>query len=374
MTLHSTIISDTASAPNTPEAPAVSVLIAAYGQEKYLSEALESLQRQIHSDWEAIIVDDGSPDGVADIARRFAASDSRINFFHTGNHGVSAARNFAAQKARGEYVVCLDADDLFLPEYLAKCLATFANNPEAKVVYAEWKFFGDNTHTPSLGYTNFRSELLNNAIHVSAMMRRTDFLATGGFDCGMRTAMEDWEFWIRALRNVRPDQIILIKEPLFLYRQKVRSRNNSGIIDYERYEKLQRYIFEKHRDTYLSIIGRNASADMLMFLNPEMYDLVFNTQAMAEQHGLPHVLKTGIRSARRLSRNRNVRSEISLHYISLIAARIKQFYTLATQLLEGSKLRSYRLLTSNPRKFMRRSRLTQALMPKNWGKPPSRYL
>lgn len=374
MSQHDNIIPDTTGAAATAEAPVVSVLIAAYGQEKYLADALQSLKDQTFTDWEAIIVDDGSPDRVASVALAAARTDRRISFYHTGNQGVSAARNFAASKARGEYVICLDADDMFRPQYLERCLEAFRENEDIRVAYSAWEFFGENAHTPSLAYTDYRSELLNNAIHISAMMRRFDFINAGGFDTAMVSAMEDWEFWIRALRPWRPEQIAVIGEPLFRYRQKALSRNNRATIDYSRYERIQQYIFEKHRDAYLSILGSHARADMLMLLNPDMYDLIFNTDKIIARHGLKRTLTIGLKSAKRLSRSRNFRPEVCLRYIELIAARLADFRGEARQLLSASRYNALCRLTSNPARFMRTTRLIQALMPKNWGKSPARYL
>lgn len=348
--------------------------MAAYGQEKYLPDALKSLQHQTFTNWEAIIVDDGSPDGVANVAQSYAASDNRIKSFHTENHGVSSARNFAADKAKGEYIICLDADDLFHPTYLARCIETFKGNLDLKVVYAMWNFFGENTHTPTLIYKGYRNELLNNSIHISAMMKRSDFLKAGGFDTEMLHAMEDWEFWIRALRNYRPEQVYLISDRLFQYRQKKHSRNNSAKADFYRNEKVQQYIFQKHCNTYLSILGPEATSDMLMVLDAETYDLIFNTGEVVEYYGTNTVLRLGLTAAKRLSRNRNFRPEVCMKFINLIANKLAVFDTEAKALLTRKEYDSFRLLIGHPDKYRRRARLTQALMPKNWGKPPALYV
>ncbi|MDE6394665.1 MAG: glycosyltransferase, partial [Duncaniella sp.] len=93
----------------------ISVIIPAYNAQAYLRECLESVLAQSFSDWEVIVVDDGSTDSTAAIAQSFSARDSRVRVLSTVNRGVSAARNAALGMARGEWVTFLDSDDLLPP-------------------------------------------------------------------------------------------------------------------------------------------------------------------------------------------------------------------------------------------------------------------
>ena len=81
----------------------------AYNQRDYVSEALDSLLAQTYGRWEAIVVDDGSPDDVAEVVGAYVKKDPRIKFFHTENHGLPGARNFAVTQANGEFLLPLDA-------------------------------------------------------------------------------------------------------------------------------------------------------------------------------------------------------------------------------------------------------------------------
>ena len=96
----------------------ISVIIPAYNAQAYLRECLESVLAQSFSDWEAIVIDDGSTDGTASIAQSFQRRDSRIRVVSTPNRGVSAARNTALDNARGEWVTFLDSDDMLPPATL----------------------------------------------------------------------------------------------------------------------------------------------------------------------------------------------------------------------------------------------------------------
>lgn len=90
-----------------------------YQVEPYLRNCLDSILAQNFSDWELIIIDDGSTDGSSEICDGYASIDSRVRVIHQENAGLSAARNIGLDNMRGEYVTMLDADDIFMyPNYL----------------------------------------------------------------------------------------------------------------------------------------------------------------------------------------------------------------------------------------------------------------
>ena len=94
--------------------PSISVIVPVYQAEKFLHRCLDSVARQTFSDWELILVDDGSTDGSAALCDRFAAKDSRVRVFHRKkNQGVSEARNLGLHEAKGEFIAFLDADDCY---------------------------------------------------------------------------------------------------------------------------------------------------------------------------------------------------------------------------------------------------------------------
>ncbi len=97
-----------------------SVIIPVYKVEKYIFQALESLRTQSFTDWEAVIVDDGSPDASADICQKFCDMDSRFHLIHQENAGLSAARNTGMKHAKGEYLLYFDSDDYLGADFLAE--------------------------------------------------------------------------------------------------------------------------------------------------------------------------------------------------------------------------------------------------------------
>ena len=93
----------------------VSVIIPCYKQAVFLPDALESLLKQTYRNWEAIVVNDGSPDNTEEVVRQYMQQDNRISYLPQQNQGVSAARNNGIKQAKGEFILPLDADDWIKP-------------------------------------------------------------------------------------------------------------------------------------------------------------------------------------------------------------------------------------------------------------------
>jgi glycosyltransferase involved in cell wall biosynthesis len=105
----------------------VSCVIPVFNGENFLAEAIESVLAQTHSSLEVIVVDDGSTDGSADVARDFA--DRGVRLLSQNNAGCASARNLGIAAASGDYVALLDADDLWLPDKLERQLVVFDGRP-----------------------------------------------------------------------------------------------------------------------------------------------------------------------------------------------------------------------------------------------------
>jgi len=111
----------------------ISVIIPAYNAQAYLRECLESVLAQSFSDWEAIIVDDGSTDSTREIAAGFTVRDSRFRLVSTPNGGLSSARNTGIAEARGQWFTYLDSDDTLYPDALARLMAAATENVDIVV-------------------------------------------------------------------------------------------------------------------------------------------------------------------------------------------------------------------------------------------------
>src|SRR4029078_8525580 len=114
--------------------PLVSVIIAPYNVEPYVGAAIRSALAQTFTDFELIVVDDGSKDGTANMVRQLARQDRRITLVQQTNCGLAGARNSAMRAARGEYFALLDSDDLWEPQLLEAQIAQFEARPEVDIV------------------------------------------------------------------------------------------------------------------------------------------------------------------------------------------------------------------------------------------------
>src|SRR5687767_6379658 len=108
-------LGDVTNAPASPAREAVSVVVPAYNAAATLAEALRSLVGQTFPRWEAIVVDDGSSDGTADVAAQFAEMDTRFRVIRQANQGEAGARNAGIEAARFDWLLFLDADDWMAP-------------------------------------------------------------------------------------------------------------------------------------------------------------------------------------------------------------------------------------------------------------------
>lgn len=104
--------------PTTPALPAVSVIVPVYNRADCLARCINSVLAQTFADWELLLVDDGSTDASARICADFARRDPRVRTFSKPNGGVSSARNYGLERARGRYVAFVDSDDACTPDFL----------------------------------------------------------------------------------------------------------------------------------------------------------------------------------------------------------------------------------------------------------------
>ncbi len=202
----------------------LSVVIPARNAEATLGDALDSLLAQTRADWQAIVVDDGSTDATAGIARAYAARDGRIGLLSDGRaaEGVAAARNRGIAAAEGRWLQFLDADDWLLPAFVERMLGTLEGREGARLAYCGYRRA---TPAGTLGAVQWNAALARQAYGILArqceiaihacVLERTLAIAAGGFDSSLRTC-EDWDFWIRVARS--GVAFVPVPEPLAIYR------------------------------------------------------------------------------------------------------------------------------------------------------------
>ncbi|MGP4004584.1 glycosyltransferase family 2 protein [Streptomyces sp. 8N706] len=202
--------------------PAVSVVIPSHDYGRYLPQALESVLAQTFGDWELVIVDDGSTDDSADVARSLIARhpDRRIRLLEQANAGVSAARNTGIAASTGRYILPLDADDVIAPTMLEKTTAVLDSDPAITIASTDVFAFTDDDLPPQvLPLPAYSRELLLQRLIMfyCSLYRREAWEAVGGYNEDMR-AGEDWDFWIGCAE--KGFDAYHIHEPLFGARNK----------------------------------------------------------------------------------------------------------------------------------------------------------
>ncbi|HEX7245029.1 MAG TPA: glycosyltransferase family A protein [Solirubrobacterales bacterium] len=186
------------------ERPLVSVVIPAYEAERFLGEAIESVLAQTYAPVEVVVVDDGSGDDTAAVARSYPA----VKLIVQENAGPAAARNRGFAASRGEFVAFHDADDAMLPEKLSVQVGEMLARPAVGCVLAkqelvveggaELPFWAEGSSVPTVMPDRPEELAEEPDVHTMTMvMRRETFDRVGGFDEGMRAA-EDFDWLLRA--------------------------------------------------------------------------------------------------------------------------------------------------------------------------------
>ncbi len=222
----------------------LSVVIPCYNDYSYVRSAVNSALNQTYAPLGIIIVDDGSLGKTKAVLKDLESDKIRIIF--QDNQGTSAARNTGIEEAKGEYILVLDSDDFFEPEFAEKAIAVFKKNRDVKLVscYANW-FNNKNKKVFKPGGGEIKDVLLNNVAMGSSMFRQQDWNFAGGYDEKMLQGYEDWEFYIRLLST--GGSAFVIPEILFNYRNKQGSRNKKAdLVKYDLFE----YIYIKHAKLY----------------------------------------------------------------------------------------------------------------------------
>jgi glycosyltransferase involved in cell wall biosynthesis len=185
-------------------APAVSVIIPAYKAAAYIGETLDSVYAQTFTDYEIIVINDGSPD-TQDLERELKCYPSSLRYLKQENRGAAAARNTGIRAATGEFVAFLDADDIWFPKFL-EYQVDFINMANVDLAYSDAQLVGDSPLAgrtfmqvqPSRGEVTPES-LLSVTVTVltsAVLARKKPILDVGLFDEGIKRG-HDFDLWFR---------------------------------------------------------------------------------------------------------------------------------------------------------------------------------
>lgn len=195
--------------PLSAAAPLVSVIIPAYKVAPFIRETLDSVLGQTFSNYEIIVINDGSPD-TEELEKQLEAHTDLITYIQQPNQGAGAARNAGLRVARGEFVAFLDGDDLWLPEFLGEQLALIKEGGGFDLVYADavnlhgarLKRVTNMDINPSAGSVTAESLISGkcNIITSSVVARRNIVLEAGLFDENFPNS-QDFDLWLRLAKQ-----------------------------------------------------------------------------------------------------------------------------------------------------------------------------
>jgi glycosyltransferase involved in cell wall biosynthesis len=212
----------------------VGVIICFLNAEKFIQEAIESVLAQTYSNWELLLIDDGSTDGSSKIARQYAEQyPQKVNYIEHDNHknlGLSASRNIGINKSNGEYIAFLDADDVWLPQKLKEQIEIMDSHPEVAMVCGPALYWYSWTGKPKDAKRNYLERL---PVEMNAVIKPPDLLRKqmqmtdpvpgtcgllirrevvnrrGGFEESFPNILEDQVFFVK----------IFVDEPVFVASQ-----------------------------------------------------------------------------------------------------------------------------------------------------------
>ena len=203
--------------------PNVSVIIPTYQRANLVSKTIESVLAQTYTDYEIIVVNDGSTDNTREVLARFG---DKINVIHQENKGASAARNTGIMASQGRYIAFVDDDDLWVPKKLEKQVKSFESNPNIGLVCSNMFFFKYNdvsadvadvwaptSHPPGVLQDWILLFIGDFILMPTVVVRRECLDEVGLFDQTL-TSCEDYDLWLRIIEKF---SVHFLNEPLALY-------------------------------------------------------------------------------------------------------------------------------------------------------------
>lgn len=208
------------------KSPQISVIIPIYNVERYLRQCIDSILAQTFTDFELLLIDDGSPDGCPAICDEYAEKDARIRVFHKPNGGVTSARNKGLDNARGNWIIYIDGDDWIEPTYVEELYNAAINN-EADIAICAFRFVYEDGSSviehPTIWDDNKQASLNRyiasiwttacGSIQKSSLYKDNGVQSPKGL-----TFCEDFHLMVRLCYFA--NKVVSINRPLYNYRQR----------------------------------------------------------------------------------------------------------------------------------------------------------
>lgn len=200
--------------------PKVSVVIPFYNGKEFIAQAINGILRQTYTDYEIIVMDDGSSD---DSKKALECFDGKIRYFYQQNKGISSARNRAIKEAKGEYIALLDQDDIWYPEKLQKQVELMEKNKNLGLIYGDCHYINEKGEIISRVFERqkyysgriFKDLIMGNFIPIPTVLIRKSALDKVGLFLENYTFAEEYELFIRISKDY---DVGFINEPLAGYR------------------------------------------------------------------------------------------------------------------------------------------------------------
>ena len=197
----------------------ISIIIPCYNAEKYIAETIQSVINQTYSNWELIIVNDGSTDGSLNIIKEFSDRDSRISFIDKINSGVSDSRNKGIEKANGDFIAFLDADDVWNIDFLNWCLSKFSEDNLLGLVHTDNQIINEKSERLNQINISFEGFILNQLLLggvgeyifaiSSCLVKKEVFDSIGVFDTQLSNGA-DHEFYFRLANKYKVGRVLKV--------------------------------------------------------------------------------------------------------------------------------------------------------------------
>jgi glycosyltransferase involved in cell wall biosynthesis len=221
----------------------IGVVITCYGQGTTIGEAVQSVLSQALPPAQVVVVDDGSPDD--ETHRALDAMPAVVDVVRVENGGVSRARNIGIGRLRTDLVAVLDGDDLWEPRFLEATCGMLTADPHLAAASSWLRMFGVADHVVRPSGGSLAEFLPRNGCAASAVFRRAQWEAVGGYTDELRRGFEDWDFFLKLLE--RGGSIGIVPEPLLRYRTHPQSLNVRSM---EERLVLFGEIIRRHRPAY----------------------------------------------------------------------------------------------------------------------------
>lgn len=244
----------------------ISVIIPTYNSARYICETIDSVLSQTYKNFEILVIDDGSTDNTRNRLKQY---ENSINYTYKKNEGVSIARNYGIEKAKGEYLAFLDSDDIWKPTKLEKQINTIENQSEAIACFTLTEYFDESGNVVNKSefpnYADLTEALLLYSCVIgppsSFMMHRSIFEKIGGFDPNF-SQCADWDMWLRLTKF---GKVICLDEYLVQYRHHANNMSkNIELLEKDTIAVLNKFFANNSVIEYENILNETYSNNWLM--------------------------------------------------------------------------------------------------------------